>query len=69
MALRDRAGLGLGQAAGMLVRQLVLQRALVECRGFDQVGADADLRQQIQAARRGRGEDQRRRGGRGRCPT
>ena len=53
----------MGQALGELARQLGLARRLVDIGRLDGMGDDADLGQQGQAARAGRGEDQLRAGG------
>ena len=55
---RDRFRLLAREAQRMLARQLALRHALVDVGGDDRVRHDADAREQVEAARARRGEDQ-----------
>ena len=55
---RDRFGLLARQPQRMVARQLALRHALVDVGGIDRVGRDADAREQVEAARARRSEDQ-----------
>ena len=54
----DRQRLLPRQAQRMVARQLALGHAFVDIGGNDRVGRDADAREQVEAARARRGEDQ-----------
>ena len=58
-ARRHGGRLLLGEALGMLARQLAAVRRLVEDGRVDRVGLDADLAQEVEAPRRGGGQDER----------
>ena len=58
LARRDRLGFLARQPQRMLARQLALGNAFVDVGGDDRVGHHADAREQVEAARARRGEDQ-----------